>query len=864
MEKFFFLSHSTKDAETVIKIAEGLGKDYCWVYQWEIKGGEDIFKFDKGISDSRIFVLFWSKNASLSEWVNEEVNIARYRWITEKGFRPVVVKLDKMPLPIFLKYKLYLDIENGIESIVNSLNELKGDLTSSEILYGKTILKDYFQDRDEYFDKLETIVASGAYNGVVILGLDGIGKTSFIKRANAVLFSNLNPIWIDLKVASTPVRLLSAISKPFSISIDVEEAGTVPEEVWRNKILPEIVESKKTFIVLDNLTLPGRDPVLKGKMITSLIKTICEDLSGINKPGNPNIIVNSQYIPDFLKTSFKNFGQIILGDLEIKDIKRALKYHLSIASHLDYSDAQIFELAKRIRGYPLAIILVANRVAEQGIELLLEDQTLLRQMNIELVQDLFSGLDINDNEREILVTLATTSQPLTMEQLKMLFSDKWKEIGNIKNKQLLDPTSENYRLHPILSDYIKSTMATSSEIVNVHSKLASIFEKEWKSAPKYSAISAQYGSLTYYHSISAGKFKESEGIKVAFLVEAKDAAIELYRRREYDNALKYLENAKKIFNYSDPIYDFYSALCLNRIGRTKEAIPILEELINAQPQVSRYHHSLGICKKKINDLNGALSSFRSAVSSAKGRGKIVPLVSLADLLFEMRSKDNNHLNEAKSLILQALDLSPNDSDVVSIAAKILMEVGEEKKALSILYSALNESPSDEHLQHRIGMILKEMGKLRDAQSYLENATTDPTLRYSITALADVYLLLGEVEWAEETLDKFEGNKSNDVIYLVTKGNILRVKNELDDAEIYLEKAIKLSPKNPIPYGVMANIKLAKANKAISQNLRQEGLICLDEANKYIELGLEKEPENEGLLSTKHQIDDLNLKLGFKK
>lgn len=507
--------------------------------------------------------------------------------------------------------------------------------------------------------------------------------------------------------------------------------------------------------------------------------------------------------------------------------------------------------------------MVANRVAEKGIDLFLEDQSLSRQMNIELAQNLFSGLAITDNEREILMTLATTSQPLTMDQLKTLFGDKWKEIGNIKDKQLLDPTSDNYRLHPILSEYIKSTLATSSEIIKVHSKLASIFEKEWKSAPKYSASSAQYGSLTYYHRICAGEFKESEGIKVAFLVEVKDAAIELYRRREYDNALKYLENAKKIFNYSDPIYDYYSALCLNRIGRTKEAIPILEELINTQPQVSRYHHSLGVCKKRINDLNGALSSFRRGVSTARGRGKIVPLVSLANLLFETRSKDNTHLNEAKSLILSALNLSPNDSNIVSEAAKILMEAGEEKEALSILYNALNESPNDEHLQHRIGMILKEMGKLKEAQVYLESATTDPTLRYSITALADVYLLLGNVDWAEETIDKFEGNKSNDVIYLVTKGNILRVKNKFDDAEIYLERAIKLSPKDPISYGVMANVKLAKANKAISQNLRQEGLIYLEDAKRYIEIGLEKDSENQGLLATKHQIDDLNLKLGFK-
>ena len=311
MQKFFFLSHSSKDEETVIQIAENLGNNDCWIYQWETKSGDRIYKFDKGIADSRIFVLFWSKNASLSDWVNEEVNIGRYRWITEKGYRPVVVKLDKTPLPIFLKHRLYLDIECGIDYVVDKLRRLKGDLTQPEKIYGKNILKDYFQDRDEHFDKLETMAYSDAYSGIAILGLDGIGKTSFVKRANAMLFSNLNPIWVDLKVASTPVRLLSTISKPFGISIDIEEAGTNPEEVWHNIIFPEIAKSEKTFVVLDNLTLPGRDPILKGTVITNLIKIICEDLSETSKPDNPNIIVISQYIPSFLKMTYKNFGRVI-------------------------------------------------------------------------------------------------------------------------------------------------------------------------------------------------------------------------------------------------------------------------------------------------------------------------------------------------------------------------------------------------------------------------------------------------------------------------------------------------------------------------------------------------------------------------
>ena len=54
----FFLSHSTEDGQTVKQIAESLGRAQCWLYEWEIKPGDSIFEFDRGIADSRIFVVF--------------------------------------------------------------------------------------------------------------------------------------------------------------------------------------------------------------------------------------------------------------------------------------------------------------------------------------------------------------------------------------------------------------------------------------------------------------------------------------------------------------------------------------------------------------------------------------------------------------------------------------------------------------------------------------------------------------------------------------------------------------------------------------------------------------------------------------
>ena len=68
-----------------MEIAEKVGKSDCWLYEWEVKITDKIFKFDSGLSDSKIFVLFWSKGASESPWVNEEVEIACISMDYSKG-----------------------------------------------------------------------------------------------------------------------------------------------------------------------------------------------------------------------------------------------------------------------------------------------------------------------------------------------------------------------------------------------------------------------------------------------------------------------------------------------------------------------------------------------------------------------------------------------------------------------------------------------------------------------------------------------------------------------------------------------------------------------------------------------------------
>jgi len=408
--KIFFLSHSTEDRETVEKIASLLGKERCWIYEWEVKPGESIFQFDRGIADSRIFALFWSKNAASSQWVEEETSQARIRLSRDKGFRLVVVKLDETPLPDSLGYRSYIDGKKGVSFIVEKLQLVEKDLTPEEVFVGKSVLKDSFQNRAFQLDKLERFALLDVYSGIIILGPDGIGKTAFAKKGIATLFSYLTPIWVDLKITSTPVRLLAAIAKPLSIAIDPEYVATEPLKMWRDKLLPEIAQSEKMFIVFDNMETENADYILEQSM-ASLISTICRDIAGLHKPDNPNLIILSWMLPDFDQTTIAKFGRIELGTLDDKFMIRALRFQLGHAKSLDYNSKMLNILAKQLKGYPLAVNLAAMRVAERGIDAVINDLSGLRKILFELAKELLSRLSITEEEKNPLILLATSEYP---------------------------------------------------------------------------------------------------------------------------------------------------------------------------------------------------------------------------------------------------------------------------------------------------------------------------------------------------------------------------------------------------------------------------------------------------------------------
>ena len=106
-----FLSYSTHDAEQVSPVAEALRKKGItpWIDQSEIGTGDSIFQeIERGLDESRYFVLFLSQAYLQSEWTRDELSAAYYQARLSNERKILVVRLDDIPLPNLLAHRRYV------------------------------------------------------------------------------------------------------------------------------------------------------------------------------------------------------------------------------------------------------------------------------------------------------------------------------------------------------------------------------------------------------------------------------------------------------------------------------------------------------------------------------------------------------------------------------------------------------------------------------------------------------------------------------------------------------------------------------------------------------------------------------------
>lgn len=145
MKKSIFLSHNANDKPFVRKLGLDLESHgiKVWIDEAEIKIGDSLIeKISDGLSEVDYLAVILSPNSVKSRWVQEEINIAMYRQISNKTIKILPILYQQCERPIFLEGRKYCDFLDA-DKYQESLQELIKDIG---VVFNKTILDTYGQE----------------------------------------------------------------------------------------------------------------------------------------------------------------------------------------------------------------------------------------------------------------------------------------------------------------------------------------------------------------------------------------------------------------------------------------------------------------------------------------------------------------------------------------------------------------------------------------------------------------------------------------------------------------------------------------------------------------------------------------------
>lgn len=163
-----FLSHSTRDKDAVLRLADELRQRNIsvWLDEWEIEVGESIpEKIQNGLKDARYVGVWLTEHSVKSGWVAKEWHAKIYQEISSKKIIVLPMLADDCEIPVFLGDKKYADFRvsfrDGVKSLMRTLsrqNLHETQLPPNEVVF--TILQytqGFLQDLEEAQIPLPTL-----------------------------------------------------------------------------------------------------------------------------------------------------------------------------------------------------------------------------------------------------------------------------------------------------------------------------------------------------------------------------------------------------------------------------------------------------------------------------------------------------------------------------------------------------------------------------------------------------------------------------------------------------------------------------------------------------------------------------------
>ncbi len=359
-----------------------------------------------------------------------------------------------------------------------------------------------------------------------------------------------------------------------------------------------------------------------------------------------------------------------------------------------------------------------------------------------------------------------------------------------------------------------------------YEKASVALEKYLQLSPDDSEIERMLSTITYNLGIMA-----AQGDKLHDALEYLDRAIELdssymeaYQNKaavlieleDLDRAEKHLEKARKRFPYNDMFDKAYFDVLVKQ-EKYREALPVMEAIVEREPENIDLALQLGILYRYLNEIDKAMSLYDDLIKEYPRERKIYNAVIEYWSNFNRQDK----IRQTYELMLETF---PDDLDIHLNIAETYEREEEWDKAQTKYDELIEKHPENAQIYLLKADTYVEQDSLSRAISTLKLIFDFDIQNYeAFKQLGDIYQRQDEYKKALQHYSDMYKYHPDDFHAVYHLGLAYKNNDRPDSAEIYFLMANNISPSEPSPYFALGQIEDDRGKTKEAASMFKEAL-----------------------------------------
>lgn len=156
------------------------------------------------------------------------------------------------------------------------------------------------------------------------------------------------------------------------------------------------------------------------------------------------------------------------------------------------------------------------------------------------------------------------------------------------------------------------------------------------------------------------------------------------------------------------------AVAYAQLGNYAEAVPVLQELVAAQPDSVECHYNLATAYAHRENYDEAAKEYKEVL-------RLDPSRALAELLLAKALLNHSNVEESLPYLRDYVQRNPSDPEGLEILGDALKDSSHPQEALDVLQRAVKVNPKSYKIHYDLGVMLARSGRLDDAIRELQSA-----------------------------------------------------------------------------------------------------------------------------------------------